>query len=73
MKQVHKYCKKRQRNTAIKKRNPGYIVTEIHFDHFLRMRLVFELTVPMPLSVEEQRVGQRFVVMEVMYRYVTSL
>ena len=34
------------------------------------MRLVFELTVPMPLSVEEQRVGQRFVVMEVMYRYV---
>ena len=33
------------------------------------MRLVFELTVPMPLSVEEQRVGQRFVVMEVMYRY----
>ena len=42
-------------------------------DHLLRMRLVFELTVPMPLSVEEQRVGQRFVVMEVMYRYVTSL
>ena len=33
------------------------------------MRLVFELTVPMPLSVDEQRVGQRFVVMEVMYRY----
>ena len=37
---------------------------------FLRMRLLFEYRIPMPLSVEEQRVGLRFMVMEGMYRYV---
>ena len=34
------------------------------------MRLVFEFRIPMPLSIEEQRVGLRFMVMEGMYRYV---
>ena len=34
------------------------------------MRLLFEYRIPMPLSVEEQRVGLRFMVMEGMYRYV---
>ena len=49
-------------------------MTEILQDHnhflFLRMRLVFEYRIPMPLSVEEQRIGLRFMVMVGMYRYV---
>ena len=49
-------------------------ITEILQDHnhflFLRMRLVFEYRIPMPLSVEEQRIGLRFMVMVGMYRYV---
>ena len=36
------------------------------------MRLVFEYRIPMPLSVEEQHVGLRFMVMEGMYRYVVE-
>ena len=42
------------------------VSTEIHC--FLRMRLVFEYRIPMPLSVEEQRVGLRFMLLEAMYR-----
>ena len=34
------------------------------------MRLEFEYLIPMPLSIEEQRVGLRFMVMEGMYRYI---
>ena len=34
------------------------------------MRLVFEYRIPMPLSLDEQNVGLRFMVMEGMYRYV---
>ena len=34
------------------------------------MRLVFEYQIPLPLTVEEQRVGLRFMVMKGMYRYV---
>ena len=39
--------------------------------HFkvLRMRLVWQYRIPMPLSVEEQRVGLRFMIMEGMYRW----
>ena len=58
------------KNTAILQKKSWDVVTEIHFDHFLRMRLVFEFRIPMPLSIEEQRVGLRFMVMEGMYRYV---
>ena len=68
---ISQIFQKSLRNTAIEKRNPGYIATEIHFDPFLlRMRLVFEYRIPMPLSVEEQRVGLRFMLMKGMYRYI---
>ena len=33
------------------------------------MRLVWQYRIPMPLSVEEQRVGLRFMIMEGMYRW----
>ena len=32
------------------------------------MRLLFEYRIPMPLSVEELRMGERYMVVEAMYR-----
>ena len=34
------------------------------------MRLVFEYRIPLALSVEEQRLGLRFMMVKGMYRYV---